>query len=371
MNTLDRYLFKRFLHTFAILFVSTFGLFVVIDGFTNVDGFQEGRDSSWEVFMFMFAYYTFQSSLFFNLIGTVISVVAVMVVFALLQKNSEFHPVLAAGIPTYRLFKPMLLGLALVSGLMMINQELIIPKIASQLNSPRSVHVSKGTPVEPLYDRQSRIHIGGKGLDTARKILLEPEFLLPLPEISNNFVVLKANQGMFFARSTKGKSGWLLKGIKRAYEDLDLTPRGKEFVLPTKNPQEIFVVSDVTFSELSRRSQDHRFLSTEQLAERIRNPSTGFISVRRMEIQFHWRIVRYLLNLISVFIVVPIILRKESRSLVMNMALCATFMGSLYGFSQLMLFAGKANFVSPDLASWSSVIVCGTIGAWFTGMVQT
>lgn len=344
---------------------------MVIDGFTNVDGFQEGRESSWEVFTQMFAYYTFQSSLFFDLIGSILSVVAVMIVFALLQKNSEFHPLLAAGVPTYRLFKPVILGLALVSGLMIVNQEIVIPQIATRLQAPRSVRTSKGTPVEPLYDRQTRIHIGGKGLDISRKIILEPEFLLPLPEISNDLIAIKAIEGQFFERTSKGKSGWLLKGTKLTYESLDLTPRGKEIVLPRKNPHEIFVVSDVTFSELSRRSRHHRYLSSAQLAERIRNPSTGFVSVRGMEIQFHWRIVRYLLILISVFIVVPIILRKESSSLVMNMALCATFMGLLYGFSQLMLFAGKANLVSPDLASWSSVVVCGTFGAWFTGIVQT
>ena len=40
-TTFDRYLIARYLQIFVILFVSMFGLFVVIDGFSNVDEFQE------------------------------------------------------------------------------------------------------------------------------------------------------------------------------------------------------------------------------------------------------------------------------------------------------------------------------------------
>jgi len=40
-TTFDRYLISRYLQIFLILFVSVFGLYVVIDGFSNVDEFQE------------------------------------------------------------------------------------------------------------------------------------------------------------------------------------------------------------------------------------------------------------------------------------------------------------------------------------------
>ena len=46
MTIFDRYLLGRFTWVFVVLFVTTFGLFVVIDGFTNVDAFQEESDGT-------------------------------------------------------------------------------------------------------------------------------------------------------------------------------------------------------------------------------------------------------------------------------------------------------------------------------------
>ena len=41
LSTFDRYLTWRLLHTFAMLFIATYGLYVVIDLFMNIDEFQE------------------------------------------------------------------------------------------------------------------------------------------------------------------------------------------------------------------------------------------------------------------------------------------------------------------------------------------
>ena len=43
LTTFDRYLIGRFLFVFAVFLGSLYGLFVVIDCFTNVDSFFPGR----------------------------------------------------------------------------------------------------------------------------------------------------------------------------------------------------------------------------------------------------------------------------------------------------------------------------------------
>ena len=40
LTTFDKYLMNRLLHTFAVFFVATYGLYMVFDLFTNVDDFQ-------------------------------------------------------------------------------------------------------------------------------------------------------------------------------------------------------------------------------------------------------------------------------------------------------------------------------------------
>ena len=115
MTLFDRYLLRRFLSVFLILFLSTFGLFTVIDGFTNMDEFQSTGDLS-DALQRIGEYYFLQTSIFLEMVGAILSIVSAMVVFAMLQKHSEIHPILAAGIPTYRLAVPILLGTLCVSG---------------------------------------------------------------------------------------------------------------------------------------------------------------------------------------------------------------------------------------------------------------
>ena len=140
LGTFDRYLLARFFHTFVVFLISTYGLFIVIDLFTNMDEFQkvgriiadgqvvedlEGIPKLIAVTGSIVTYYGIRVSEFFELTGPILIVVAAITVLGLLEKNSESHPILAAGIPAFRLLKPLLLGAALLNGLLIINQEFI------------------------------------------------------------------------------------------------------------------------------------------------------------------------------------------------------------------------------------------------------
>ncbi|MCA9072796.1 MAG: hypothetical protein KDA84_27925, partial [Planctomycetaceae bacterium] len=79
-TTFDRYLLRRYLHVFSILMVSVYGLYVVIDGFTNIDEFQEASNDSMVVIQTMTKYYFYQFSAFFDMTGAILSATAVIVV---------------------------------------------------------------------------------------------------------------------------------------------------------------------------------------------------------------------------------------------------------------------------------------------------
>lgn len=354
-----------------ILFVSMYGLFVVIDGFTNVDGFQQGRESTNDVMETMAFYYFYQSFQFFDMVASILSVVAVMVVFALLQRNSEFHPVLAAGIPTRRLLYPVMFGTVLVNAAMLANQEFAIPVVSRHLQAPRSEKAAGGYPVEPLYDRKTRIHIDGKSLHMTERVMNEAEFLLPIPDLAAELTTLKATKAEYLEETDQRPSGWILRNVQPGYDEIQLTETGRKYVRRTKTPQDVFVVTDVSFDQLNNRAKNYRYLSTVQLIKRIKNPSTGLTSIRGQTLFFHNRLTRPLLNIIAVVVIVPLILRRESRGLVTNLAVGAVVMGALYGVSLVFSYLGQVNVMSPDFAAWSTVIFTGTFGVWIFGIVQT
>ena len=111
----DRYLLRRYLSTFLILFVSTYGLYVVIDGFSNVDDFQVRADTTGEMLQAMAKHYSYQSTAFFNMMAPILAIISVLVVVAMLYKQTEITPMLSAGVPVSRLMRPFLAGAVLVN----------------------------------------------------------------------------------------------------------------------------------------------------------------------------------------------------------------------------------------------------------------
>jgi len=371
MTTFDRYLLWRFLHVFGILFMTTYGLYVVIDGFTNIDDFQEGKDQAFDVLMRMVEYYGYHSSIFFDMSASILSVVSAMAVFALLLRHSEIHPLLAAGIPAYRLAIPTVVGTLLVSGMLAVNQEWIVPRISHQLQSSRGASDTKVQKVEQVNDYDSGIVIGGKQLQPKPRRVIEPRFVLPFPNITEKLTMLEGSEAVFWNATEKRPSGWLVKRASPSYEKLKLTDDGRKRVVATNRPGDIFIVTDVSFDQLSSRSQSYKYVSTAALLRRIRNPAFSIITVRAQTMNFHFRLLRPLLDVTAVLIAIPLIVRKESRSIVGNMAICTGVLGVVYGLTQATFYLGSINIVSMDLASWMPVIFCGSLSAWLSGIIQT
>ncbi len=370
MTIFDRYLLSRFLHAFVILFVSTFGLFMVIDGFTNVDAFQQHSNGPLSILAKMAGYYTYRSSVFFEMVGPILAVISVMVVFATLHRHSEIHPLLAAGIPTYRLAVPSMIGIALVNAGLIANQELIIPRIAPHLQpGGRSGATAHG--VEPVYDHSTHILIDGKQLLLSEHRLKHAEFLLPVSEIADELTTLTAREAVYLKRTADQPGGWLLRGVSPKLADIPLTPEGRKVVLARDNQDDVFVISDVSSDQLYNRSESCNYVSTPELIRRINSGSGPFFSIRAESLHLHERLMRPFINLLAVLVAVPLIVRKESTGLVTNLALCAGVLGLVYGTTQLFHYLGGANLVTAELAAWGPFILSGSLSAWLSGTLQT
>ena len=191
LTTFDKYLLNKFLHTFVVFLVATYGLYIVIDLFTNMDDFQKAGEASEElgvgggpiaVLMAIVRYYGVRVSEFFEMAGPILIVVSAIAVLGLLEKNSESHPILAAGIPAFRLLRPLLIGTGVLNLLLVINQELVMPNIVVALQTPRGGVSASAQEVEPVYglselhdahrwqrDRDRRTQTGRRQLCTAQR----------------------------------------------------------------------------------------------------------------------------------------------------------------------------------------------------------
>lgn len=371
-TTFDRYLYSRYAYIFVVFFAASMGLFAVVDGFMNLDDFQQKDEGTLSMLMRMGMHYAYQSSLVFDMVGPSLSVISVMVVLALLLKYNEFYPVLSTGVPTYRLARPLILGVATVAGLLTVNQELVIPRISHHLQSNHGSSASEGRYFDSQYDTKTWIFVSGQELVPAKRTILNPVFVLPAPNIVRDYEPeLRGEAAVYLPAQGKRPAVWLLKNASHTLDPEKLTPVGRKVVVPHKNGKDIVLAIGLSFDQLQNRTTGYRYLSTWDLLYRIQHPTAHASSTRAQVMHLHGRMTRPIVSLMSVFLVIPLILRKEKDNLVANILTCTLTLAVVLGLGYGMDFLGQTSLIRPEVAAWSPILFGGTLSAWLSGVVRT
>lgn len=370
LNTFDRYLLKRYLTTFVIMFVSTYGLFVVIDGFTNLDDFQDEADSVSELMFDLTQHYAYQASDFFDMVGASLSVMTAVVVLGLVLYQRELHPILAAGVPSYRLARPLLVGVVITNLLLVANTELIVPRVALLLQSSRGGGLAKGKKVEPVQDYELHINIDGEQLFAEDQSLSHGRFILSAPFLVNELTTLNCEKAIYYPAGGY-PAGWRLKNVQPKFTELKLTDLGKENLFQLKGSDDIFLTTDVSFAQIYSKGGSYLFDTTPELIQRVNSPALSHSSIRRQILHLHNRLARPLQSLVAVMLAIPFVMRKESRSLITSMALASGVLVSMMALQQLSNFLASATVITPDFAIFIPVLVGGGMAAWYSQDVLT
>src|SRR5438105_159466 len=150
-----------FFRSYVIVWTSLLSLYVVIDLFTNIDTFGKAGGGVRGVVEHVLRYYGYQIALIFDRLAEAITLLAAMFTVSWMQRNNELLPQLSAGIPTRRVIRPVLLGAAVTLSFGPLNQELVIPRIADQLMTPKDdPDGAKAQSIMGAFDRDG-VHVEG------------------------------------------------------------------------------------------------------------------------------------------------------------------------------------------------------------------
>lgn len=206
LGTLDRYVVRSFLYCYFICFLVLMGLRVVADLFVNMDEFAELGLSFGGMTFFVTEYYAYQSLLYFRELSGVIVVAGAAFSLARMNHTNELTAMLASGVSLYRVVAPILLVALVLSGLAVVNQELLIPQAKDHLvRSPDKLSGSEQFKVYAMTD-------------AAGSVWYSPTFRMAGATMDSPVVVLRDVDGQFQAAVAGGV------GVYRAGEPWRILP---------------------------------------------------------------------------------------------------------------------------------------------------
>lgn len=363
--------------------IASVGLFAVIDGFTNLDSFQQKAEelggSTFTMLRMMAEHYVFHSLLVIDLAGPSIVVISAVSTLAMLLKSGEIHPVLAAGVPTYRLTRSLMIGVLSVSGLLLASEEFLLPSVAPKLQRNHGQSADDAQTVDPQFDQKFQMFLTGEGVYPEEKRLHRPQFRDTRGILTTDYVTIKAEDAIYYPseRTADGRErpgGWHLIDVSPPINELALTEIGRENIIPQPNGKDAFIRTHLTFSQMSRKTSNYRLMGSTQLLQFLQEPYQSSISRRGILMHLHSRLTQPLLTLVGLFLVIPLVIRRDRMSAMQqvgNIATCVVVLAGVYGLATACSVVGQSGLIRAEQAAWTPIIVGGWLAGWLSGSVRT
>ncbi|MBI2481450.1 MAG: LptF/LptG family permease, partial [Planctomycetia bacterium] len=249
MSTFDRYLLRLFAKVLLACFLSMVGLYIVIDAFGNLDEFLGYGRKQGGVLAVIADYYSARVPWFFDHASGLLALVAGMFAITWLQRTNELTALMAAGITTKRIVRPLLAAAIVVSLMAAANRELVIPEVRDKLvRNAQDWLGERAHQVDAVTDNRTDILISGRASFAADQHIQEPTFTLHRPHGAFGKKLVAANA---FYQPPNGDrpGGYLLDGVIQPAEHAELPSvslNGEPVILSSSDtnwlrPNQLFV----------------------------------------------------------------------------------------------------------------------------------
>jgi lipopolysaccharide export system permease protein len=377
MTILDRQRYWAYMKAYVICFTSMTSLYIIIDAFTNLDEFTKINDTPTKLLTFMSRYYAIRTTMIYDKLCGVIGMMAAIFTVTWVQRNNELLAMLAAGISAPRVIRPVMISGALVSTLAVVNQELLLPRFANELQKYPDDDGRQLVRVFGRYD-SNRVYLHSSGPFADRNHLTIANFYVTFP-VSLFGVTGELSSRMAYYippdhPTAPLKGGWLMRGTKVTPPSLSgtepvmvkLDAKALEGFPPPKNASEevgeaYFLQSSATFDTLIRKPAEwYQFAGTPELIEALNDPSNEH-EKKDIAIYLHQRNLRPGLAFALMALSMPLVLGGFARNTYLNLgfsvATSAAFYASLFACQYL---AGHGMF-PPEMSAWIPMIGFGTL----------
>jgi lipopolysaccharide export system permease protein len=351
VKLIDRQMIRGYFKSYIICLTSLLSLYVVVDLFTNLDDFTSHNQGLWESLLRIFTYYAYRLAKIFDQLCEAIVLLAAMFTVAWMQRNNEQVPLLSAGVSTRRIVFPVLLSAFFMLGLTVVNQELIIPRIADKLALDRDdPEGEKSMTVHSAYDSNC-IHITGERA-ARQKLTVAGFYATILDPQGGQLFHLSAKEAHYVPGPGPRQGGWELVGA---------TPTEVPAIPGILEPRDVgryfLHTRDVDFDAVTHNPNWFIMASTPQLYAELQRPESTRLA--SMAVLFHTRLTRPILGMVLVLLGLSVILRDQNRNVIISSGMCLVLCGVFFAACYACKMLGDNEYLNPALAAWMPVLFFG------------
>jgi lipopolysaccharide export system permease protein len=378
MKILDRYIVWSFIKNYLISFFVLVGMYVILDMVFNFDELVEvqeragvsGLDGVLEIVRAAGNYYLYQLPVFFVHLSGMIPVVAAAFTLIRFSRFNEMSAMLSAGVPLLRIASPIIICALVLNGLLLVDQELLIPAIIPQLTRDRQdagrETSSSFTQIPAMQDEQHGV------LNVAR---YKPG---PGNPVMYEFTLIERNEQLqpvsrLVARRADwdpDSQSWALTEGKRITGLLADSPRRIQDNVPAYKsnitPEEVILYSSGKYVE---------WLPTRRIDQLLDRPQQyGALALQRVK---HGRFTQPLVNVILLLLAIPCVMTREPTRLKAAATKCLLLTGSCLAVSFLAQQMSGQPIIPewaamwPAIMAWVPILIFGPVAVFLLDRVET
>jgi len=352
---LDRYMTLRFLAPLAFVLLSVSVLYIVVDLADKIDEMAKHTATAW-VFL---QYY-------WNIIPQVIldvtplgMLIAVLLLFSLLEKNLELTALKAGGISLYRVIVPILLVTVVASGAIAVFQESVVPRanrtaqrLLDQIKGRKTPRTVTAADRQWIFSRDGTTLFNYLRYDPDTQTLIR--FSMYRFDASGKLCFqLYAERAMYRDGAWEIDSGWFRQ----------IHPNGRDEFHKVTSPMALQVSEPPGYFAGKRHAPSE--MSYLELRRHIADLAASGYHSARLEVRLNQKLTYPLSVLIMILLGLPFGLNRTGGR--RSSAMQGIAIGLALGIGYFLLTAlfgkmGEANLLPPALGAWTPAVLAGLFG---------
>jgi lipopolysaccharide export system permease protein len=353
VNVLTRYVLGAFMRVFAGALALAISLFLIVDFFNRIDDLLRPH-TTW---LDIASYFALKIPTVVTQIYPAAALMGVLISLGMMARRSEITAMRACGISVFQLAVPLLGATAMLSVLMLVWNEVVVPPTASRSQAIKNF-VIKQKQLAGQYNARSlwfqtkEAFVNIDYFDANRQAV----YGVTVYDISPRFEVERMIE---VPVATWREGAWqITSGVVR---NLDTTGEYHEAPLP----EGAFVLSDTPEELRSKRKKSYEY-SFMDLKRQVDLVIARGMDASELLVDLHFKIASPFSGLVAVFLGFPLAVRGGRRQSIAYNISVALGVGFFYWVTMaLFLSAGHAGRIPPIAAAWGANGLFGLVGSYF------